>query len=490
MTSVDDSVTRHVHVANAAGLEEVVTTAVEDLSFPLTHYWIVSSHNTYLTEDQIKGPASTCTYMLFLKRYRGGCVEIDPGKVSARQLPDGTTLQDVTVTHVGTPTGTIWLSDLLSEMRQWVDSVRHTDEVVGPIILSFDNKKIKNATDQGVIWQLLDKYINISPTGRSCAVAGEECKWYLDPKSVDVSNHANLTPQALKGKFIVKWAECARVDRAGVCSDPAAGKGLIPRHIVDAATLPPERQPDLSNAPPSTERFVHMPKSKTCDLHSKACHDASIFWQVRSTHHEYKYSNINMAIVDNAKHNFIRVFPNPLEFAKIKSGNYPQTGSWLHGAQMVSINIQKQDRYWQVNDTMFSHSPCRLKPLWMRTDVKTPPMRQTLALKRLQEDGAAQLHFFHPSGETKMGEMMVNNHLVFRNVYPDACIMYVESTDGFEGAVEIPPNRHTLSGIVNLKLTLWNRPKTTGIKYMGPNCAFSSLREMVVPLRFMWSTAA
>lgn len=58
-----DGFLMYLHQEESSILNPAHKQVYQDMHQPLNHYYISSSHNTYLMEDQLKGPSSTEAYI-------------------------------------------------------------------------------------------------------------------------------------------------------------------------------------------------------------------------------------------------------------------------------------------------------------------------------------------------------------------------------------------------------------------------------------------
>lgn len=58
-----DGFLMYLHQEEGSILNPAHSLVYQDMTQPLNHYFISSSHNTYLMEDQLKGPSSTEAYI-------------------------------------------------------------------------------------------------------------------------------------------------------------------------------------------------------------------------------------------------------------------------------------------------------------------------------------------------------------------------------------------------------------------------------------------
>ncbi|CAF0755909.1 unnamed protein product [Rotaria sordida] len=157
----------------------------EDMNQPLNHYWISSSHNTYLAKTQIFNPASVhCYIQALLKGCR--CIEID--------VFDGRTGNEPEVTHKNTRIKSILLRDVLEAIH---DYAFVTSEY--PVIISLENhcSPAQCYTMAEMFIEIFDETLIQSPlsSNETCYPSPNQLKRKIILKDSKIDNITTMEPQ-------------------------------------------------------------------------------------------------------------------------------------------------------------------------------------------------------------------------------------------------------------------------------------------------------
>ncbi|XP_042345978.1 1-phosphatidylinositol 4,5-bisphosphate phosphodiesterase delta-4-like isoform X1 [Plectropomus leopardus] len=318
----------------------------QDMSQPLSHYFISSSHNTYLLEDQLRGQSSLEAYIQALKR-GCRCVEVD--------CWDGSDGEPV-VYHGHTLTSKILFRDVVSTLKEYAFKVSDF-----PVILSIENHC--GVEQQTVMAQHLSQILG--DTLLTTLLDGQV------PQQLP-------SPQELKGKILLK---------AKKISDP--GDSLdetLTDEVSDEEEMANDDAGNLPTEEPPAEGLNHNAKKSKSKL-SKELSDLVVY--CKSVHfHGFEHARSHAKcdemssfseskakkLAKDAGTDFVqyntrqlsRIYPSGL---RTDSSNYNPQEMWNLGCQIVALNFQTAGLEMDLNDGLFRQNSCCgyvLKPDFMR----------------------------------------------------------------------------------------------------------------------------
>uniref|UniRef100_A0A3Q4AU78 Phosphoinositide phospholipase C n=1 Tax=Mola mola TaxID=94237 RepID=A0A3Q4AU78_MOLML len=315
----------------------------QDMSQPLCHYFISSSHNTYLMEDQLRGHSSVEGYIRALSR-GCRCVEVD--------CWDGANGEPI-VYHGHTFTSKILFKDVVNAVNNYAFKVSKY-----PVILSIENHC--GVEQQRVMAQHLNR------------ILGDK----LLKSTLDGKAPIGLpSPEDLKGKILLKAKKIGSLEDSinGMVEDSQTAEVSEEDEVAEIDDDNLHRE-ILCHLLPQRSKQRLSKELSDCVVYCKSVHFSSFkHSRIHSKFYEVASFTESKARADFVYHNsrqLTRVYPSGF---RTDSSNFNPQEMWNAGCQIVALNFQTAGEGMDLNDGLFhQNGSCGyvLKPSFMREAEK------------------------------------------------------------------------------------------------------------------------
>uniref|UniRef100_A0A8C5DQ55 Phosphoinositide phospholipase C n=1 Tax=Gouania willdenowi TaxID=441366 RepID=A0A8C5DQ55_GOUWI len=317
-----DGFLMYLHHDDGSILNPAHKPVYQDMSQPLNHYYISSSHNTYLMEDQVKGPSSTEAYIrALMKSCR--CVELD--------CWDGDNGEPV-IYHGYTMTSKVLFREVIQAIK---DYAFKTSEY--PVILSLENHCTLEQQ------KLMAHYL--------ISILGEA----LLSKPLGYTIPTNFpSPEELKGKFLIKGKRLNKLDAFFNKNNT----------IEDDSVSEEDEAADFKENKQNGQKKSKIKLAKQLSdivIYCKSVHfsgfeharDNQDFYEMSSFKESKAFNLADTSATAFCHHNMdklSRIYPAG---SRTNSSNYNPVPMWNVGCQIVALNFQTPSKEMHLNQGRF-----------------------------------------------------------------------------------------------------------------------------------------
>ncbi|XP_076346319.1 1-phosphatidylinositol 4,5-bisphosphate phosphodiesterase delta-4-like isoform X2 [Tachypleus tridentatus] len=354
-------------------------TVYQDMSQPLSHYFIASSHNTYLLQGQLIGESSVEGYIFALK-CGCRCLELD--------VWNGPNEEPI-IYHGRTFTSKILLSDVVEVIKKYAFVTSRY-----PVILSLENHC--GETQQ---LKMAEHFVNIF---------GDML--YTTPVSEDETDLPS--PEKLIGKILLKGKKLSE--------STINGEEELLEEEEEAENQWESRESSLKESRQGSKNTQY--RKLTQEVSDLVNYVKAVRFQAFENASQWKFYEMSSfretkaaSLIETQASSFVsynkkhlsRVYPKGL---RTDSSNLDPVQFWNVGCQLVALNYQTYDKAFFLNEAKFTpNGKCGyiLKPEFLRSakrfDPNEPPNRK--CMKKLTIKIISGQHIPKP-GQATEGEIV------------------------------------------------------------------------------------